>query len=210
MASPDFRLVTMLAGDSGVGKTELVSVVVAPRCAAGRRKIEHAPSTIAVDLRLTNREHFVHGVRRWARHEIWDTAGQERFRACTSYYRRANVVILVYDLTDGQSFEALRDYWYPAVRAIAPDGCLYFIVGTKADLLTEYGGEFERDVDGVVVEAFAHDIKAWAYEVNVIEAGGHSAYDAFTDISTRVCELTPIKPERAVLPAPVQKKRCTI
>ena len=37
--------------------------------------------------------------------QIWDTAGQERFRSITStYYRGAHAVIVVYDITNGQSF----------------------------------------------------------------------------------------------------------
>lgn len=42
----------------------------------------------------------------------WDTAGQERFRTITnSYYRNANGIIIVYDITDRQSFENVAN-WY--------------------------------------------------------------------------------------------------
>ena len=44
--------------------------------------------------------------------QIWDTAGQERFRGITkSYYKGANAVILVYDITTPKSFEDVTSYW---------------------------------------------------------------------------------------------------
>ena len=44
--------------------------------------------------------------------QIWDTAGQERFRGITkSYYKGANAVILVYDITNPKSFEDVMNYW---------------------------------------------------------------------------------------------------
>ena len=43
--------------------------------------------------------------------QIWDTAGQERFRNITaSYYRGANGIFLVYDITDKESFEDLNKW----------------------------------------------------------------------------------------------------
>ena len=43
--------------------------------------------------------------------QIWDTAGQDRFRTITStYYKGAHGIIIVYDVTDKESFEGLR-FW---------------------------------------------------------------------------------------------------
>lgn len=51
---------------------------------------------------------------------VWDTAGQERFRTLTSsYYRGAQGVILVYDITRRDTFEALRDVWLKEVQMYA-------------------------------------------------------------------------------------------
>jgi len=48
----------------------------------------------------------------------WDTAGQERFRTITnSYYRNANGIIIVYDLTDRQSFENVVN-WYEEMNKL--------------------------------------------------------------------------------------------
>jgi Ras-related protein Rab-1A len=65
---------------------------------------------------------------------IWDTAGQERFHAITSsYYRGKDGIILVYDITDSDSFEHI-DRWMGKVDQLAsPDVCR-IIIGHKSDL----------------------------------------------------------------------------
>lgn len=74
------------------------------------------------------------------RMQIWDTAGQDRFRTITSsYYKGAHGIMLVFDVTDRQSFEALR-FWqqeidkYSSVRyRYAAEGVNKLIVGNKSD-----------------------------------------------------------------------------
>lgn len=52
--------------------------------------------------------------------QIWDTAGQERFRGITkSYYKGANAVILVYDITNPKSFEEVVAYWVKETKQYA-------------------------------------------------------------------------------------------
>jgi len=64
--------------------------------------------------------------------EMWDTAGQERFRALTPiYYRVADAAILVYDITDLDSFDSLKQ-WYQELQENVSD-CLVMIAGNKLD-----------------------------------------------------------------------------
>jgi Ras-related protein Rab-2A len=66
--------------------------------------------------------------------QIWDTAGQEIFRSITrSYYRDSACAIIVYDLTDRNSFEKIED-WIRDVRNLAPPDCLLVLFGNKLDL----------------------------------------------------------------------------
>lgn len=45
--------------------------------------------------------------------EVWDTAGQEKYRGLNKiFYKDANIVILVYDITDKKSFEEIKNFWY--------------------------------------------------------------------------------------------------
>jgi len=63
----------------------------------------------------------------------WDTAGQERFRTITSaYYRGADGIIVVYDVTHKESFEHVRE-WLQEVEKYANDSTVKLLVGNKSD-----------------------------------------------------------------------------
>ena len=65
--------------------------------------------------------------------QIWDTAGQERFRTITSaYYRGADGIIMVYDVTNQESFNHVAD-WLTEVNRYATDGTCKLLVGNKSD-----------------------------------------------------------------------------
>ena len=70
--------------------------------------------------------------------QIWDTAGQERFRTITSsYYRGAHGIILVYDVTDEESFSNIRNVWMREVDRYGTDGVTTLLVGNKSDLVRQ-------------------------------------------------------------------------
>ena len=87
-------------------------------------------STIGVDIKVKTLE--VQGKN--VKVQIWDTAGQERFAAITSaYYRGAHAIMLVYDLTNHESFDALGSKFYPQVTTHAPENVKLIVVGTMLD-----------------------------------------------------------------------------
>lgn len=66
--------------------------------------------------------------------QIWDTCGQERFRALTrSYYRNAQAIIIVYDITSRESFEKSK-VWIKEVDHYVDKSVLVVLVGNKTDL----------------------------------------------------------------------------
>lgn len=66
--------------------------------------------------------------------QIWDTAGQERFKTLTaSYYRGANGVIVVFDLTDENSFNNLKN-WFGEVEKHCSENIPRLLIGNKSDL----------------------------------------------------------------------------
>ncbi|KAE9556035.1 hypothetical protein FO519_000781 [Halicephalobus sp. NKZ332] len=68
--------------------------------------------------------------------QLWDTAGQERFRSITKqYFRKADSVVLMYDVTSEQSFLNVRN-WIESVRVGVDDGCVMCLVGNKVDLVS--------------------------------------------------------------------------
>jgi small GTP-binding protein len=65
--------------------------------------------------------------------QIWDTAGQERFRTITSaYYRQADGIIMVYDVTSEESFNHIADWFVEVNRYVAENTCK-LLVGNKID-----------------------------------------------------------------------------
>merc|ERR1711994_824395 len=69
--------------------------------------------------------------------QIWDTAGQERFRTITSaYYRGADGIIMVYDVTSSESFDHVEE-WLSEVDRYANENTSKLLVGNKADLIEE-------------------------------------------------------------------------
>jgi Ras-related protein Rab-21 len=72
---------------------------------------------------------------------IWDTAGQERFHALGPlYYREADGAVLVYDITDEQSFKRVQD-WVKELRKMLGEDICIALAGNKADM------EKQRNVD---------------------------------------------------------------
>ncbi|XP_049826419.1 ras-related protein Rab-43 [Aethina tumida] len=130
----DFLFKIVLIGDCGTGKT----------CVVQRFKngtfIERHGNTIGVDFSM--KTVMVDGKK--VKLQIWDTAGQERFRTITqSYYRSANGVIIVYDITKRSSLLSVAR-WVEEVRRYSGNSVLLALVGNKADLETLREVEFEE------------------------------------------------------------------
>ncbi len=92
---------------------------------------------------------------------IWDTAGQERFRTLTSsYYRGAQGVILVYDVTNRESFENLRRIWIKELETYANiEKIVLMVVGNKIDkepeVTSEEGQELAKELQALYMESSA-------------------------------------------------------
>ena len=93
--------------------------------------------------------------------QIWDTAGQERFRTITSaYYRGADGIIMVYDVTSQDSFDHVND-WLKEVNRYAAEGTCKLLVGDKSDkstdrvVATEQAKEYADDIGVPFLETSA-------------------------------------------------------
>jgi Ras-related protein Rab-8A len=76
--------------------------------------------------------------------QIWDTAGQERFRTITTaYYRGAMGILLVYDVTDENSFTNVRN-WMRQIDQNAAENVNRILIGNKADVDQENPAERVR------------------------------------------------------------------
>ncbi|KAF4634664.1 hypothetical protein G7Y89_g3441 [Cudoniella acicularis] len=114
----------LMIGPSGAGKSALLI-----RYCDDQFDSESSTATIGVDFKLKRLS--VHG--KPYRLNLLDTAGQERFRTLSnSYYRGAHGVILVYDISNRESFLSI-DRWFEEVDANAVEGVKCFLVGSKLD-----------------------------------------------------------------------------
>lgn len=67
--------------------------------------------------------------------QIMDTAGQERFKSInTSYYRKADCCLLVYDISDRYSFDQLKDYFIETIKEKCKKNIQIVLLGNKTDL----------------------------------------------------------------------------
>ena len=87
-------------------------------------------NSIGVDFKLKNIE--IDGKK--IKLQIWDTAGEERFRTITtSYYKGAHAILIVFDITEKDSFEHVKN-WVADIDKFAKQGVLRILVGNKCDL----------------------------------------------------------------------------
>ncbi|KAJ5045026.1 Rab GTPase ypt31 [Penicillium rubens] len=114
----------VLIGDSGVGKSNLLSRFTRNEFNLDSKStigVEFATRSIQVDSKTIKAQ-------------IWDTAGQERYRAITSaYYRGAVGALLVYDISKHQTYENVNR-WLKELRDHADSNIVIMLVGNKSDL----------------------------------------------------------------------------
>mgnify|MGYP000343438945 CR=1 FL=1 len=134
----------VLLGEGRVGKTSLCLQYVENRFASDQKSTIQATY---LDKRLNLGRQSVKLM-------IWDTAGQERFHALGPiYYRDANGALLVYDITDRDSFTKVRN-WVKELKTIVGDDIVLCIAGNKSDL------EKQRQVDDAEAKAYAEKVGA--------------------------------------------------
>jgi len=123
----DYLYKLLLIGDSGVGKSCLLLRF------ADHSFTDSYISTIGVDFKIRTIE--LEG--KTIKLQIWDTAGQERFRTITSsYYRGAHGIIVVYDVTDSESFNNIKQ-WLSEIERYACENVTKLLVGNKNDLTSK-------------------------------------------------------------------------
>ncbi|MEE6515968.1 hypothetical protein FKM82_025132 [Ascaphus truei] len=144
----DYLFKLLLIGDSGVGKSCLLLRF------ADDTYTDSYISTIGVDFKIRTVE--LEG--KTIKLQIWDTAGQERFRTITSsYYRGAHGIIIVYDVTDQESFSNVQQ-WLEEIQRYASDNVDKLLVGNKSDLSNKK-----------VVEYTAAKVRAAVYMLQCIQ-----------------------------------------
>lgn len=118
-----FRIIML--GDSTVGKSSLLKRFTEDLF------LESINETVGVDFYV----HFLEvapGIR--IKLQFWDTAGQERFRSVTrSYYRNSVGGLLVFDMTNRDSFSHIKEWHAEVCERVQPHKVLFLLVGQKSD-----------------------------------------------------------------------------
>ena len=122
------KLKIVVLGDSGVGKTNLISRYVS--------NVFDKSSKATIGVEFFCKTYKVNN-KKIIRVEIWDTAGQERYKAITSvYYKGAKGAFIVYDITSRKSFENV-DKWIEEIKEKTSKDIKLIVVGNKIDLNDE-------------------------------------------------------------------------
>ncbi|XP_074843330.1 ras-related protein Rab-10-like isoform X2 [Carettochelys insculpta] len=119
------------AGEASVGKTSIVRRYTEPGLAAAAAASYIA--TVGIDFKVKTITFNDTTVKL----QIWDTAGQEQFHTIsTSYFRGAHGFVLVYDITNSDSFQGIRS-WMKDIHEKADDEVDIVLLGNKCDKETE-------------------------------------------------------------------------
>ena len=155
----NIKLLTL--GESYVGKTTLILNYMNPNIKT--TNLERLYPTIGVDYQkksvtIDNRNINV---------EIWDTAGQEKFKKITSqYYNGADGIILIFDITNKESFEKISFWIQDLSNKIDLDNICLILIGNKTDL------KDQRKVSVEEAQKYAAQYNIEYYEVSALKNVG--------------------------------------
>lgn len=122
----DYAVKVVIVGDSGVGKSNILSRFVLNEFSNDCR------ATVGVEL--STKSYQINNSKIIKLH-LWDTAGQERFKSVTSaYYRGVRGAIVVYDITNKDSFDHV-DKWLNEIKNLGGKSVSIVVCGNKCDLI---------------------------------------------------------------------------
>ena len=135
----------ILLGNQGVGKTNLINVFMG--------KVFNPESTLTLGQNFSRKMIEYNGMKYFL--EVWDTIGQEQLRTINKlFYKNSKIVIFVYDITNLESFQDLKNWVKEIDTQLGIDNVIKGVVGNKIDL---YLDEKVKDSDG---SKFAESIGA--------------------------------------------------
>jgi len=138
--TPEFQIKLLTLGETGVGKTSIILRYTE------NSFLNSQIYTIGIDCKIKKIkiDNKVINVL------IWDTAGQERFRNITShYFNNADGILLVYDISNRESFEKLN-YWLNEInQKIDKNKINLILVGNKRDIINLNNNKTENEEDNI-------------------------------------------------------------
>uniref|UniRef100_A0A8C9VUH7 Calcium release activated channel regulator 2A n=1 Tax=Scleropages formosus TaxID=113540 RepID=A0A8C9VUH7_SCLFO len=192
VSTPDRLFKIVLVGNSSVGKTSVL-----------RRFCDDCfhPGTLAtVGIDYSVKALMLEKCK--VALQMWDTAGQERYRSITKqFFRKADGVIVMYDIASQQSFMAVR-HWLESVNEGAGGNIPIMLLGNKTD------HESKREVQTRVAEKLAKDFHLIFYECSA--STGHNVTEAMVHLARTLKEQEDQEKEKTIHLAenPSKKRSC--
>ena len=173
--SYDILLKLVMIGDSGVGKTNILSRYINNEFSSITK------ATVGVEFFST----IIKKNNKLIKLQIWDTAGQERYKSITSaYYKGAKGAFVVYDITKMKTFKNL-DKWITELKANGNEDIYIILIGNKLDL------EKNREVMTNDVKRKAEELKVWYFETSALD--GSNIEHAFDVIVEEMSKKIPVE-----------------
>ena len=163
----DMMIKVILIGDSGVGKTNIMSKFLK------NQFLENSKATVGVEFGSKLFIHENHKIKA----QIWDTAGQEKYKAITgAYYKGSKGALVIYDITRKDTFSNI-DKWVNDLKTTGDPKITIIIIGNKNDLadkrqVTKEEGEEKAKSFGCAfleTSAFSGDNIDKAFDIMVKE-----------------------------------------
>lgn len=175
MANNAKNFKVVLLGEGCVGKTSIVLRYIEDKF--------NSSHITTVQASFLNKKLNIDGIR--INLAIWDTAGQEKFHALGPiYYRSSNGAVLVYDITDEDSFQKVKSWVKELRKMLGKEICLV-IVGNKTDL------ENERHVS--IEDAESYAVKVGAIHVETSAKQNEGIEELFLTLTHRMLEAANIQ-----------------
>ena len=184
--SYEMMVKVVLVGDSGVGKTNIMSKYLK------NQFMENSKATVGVEFGSKLFNHQGHKIKA----QIWDTAGQEKYKAITgAYYKGSKGAFIVYDITRKDTFASI-ERWVNDLKATSDPKLTIILIGNKNDLddkrevSKDQGEEKAKSFGCAFLEtsAFSGDNLDKAFELMVKEI-----YEKFSNSSSEEEEFEAVK-----------------
>ena len=170
----DYTIKILVVGDSTVGKTNFIRMFIE------NKFYQNYMTTSGIDLKTSN----IEIKNKKIRVQLWDTAGQEKYRAITTnLFLKVQGVLLVYDLTNEESFNNLKS-WVKLIKDECGKQMQMLIVGNKSDL------DEQRVVDKNIANEYAKEEKLEYIETS--SKTGDNVQKAITMLCEKVLDNTEI------------------
>lgn len=169
----DFYLKVVIVGDTGVGKTNLLTRYTK------NTFYENSKNTIGVDFSGVDMN--IRG--KSIKTQFWDTAGQEKYQSMASaYYKNSLGAFLVYDITRVETFNNLGK-WIDLLKEHSNPEILIFLIGNKSDLAAK------RQVTKETAENFSKKNKLFFKEVSAKENYNQCVQKAFNILLEEIVKI---------------------